>query len=73
MHICIRNAEEAENDIVKDCFEFLDQAEIPFLLKEQIFHLVNTEKDRIVLLSQLQAMETDADLLGALTEIISAS
>lgn len=73
VHICIRNAEEAENDIVKDCFEFLDQAEIPFLLKEQIFHLVNTEKDRIVLLSQLQAMDTDADLLGALTEIISAS
>ena len=73
VHICIRNAEEAENDIVKDCFEFLDQAEIPFLLKEQLFTLVNTEKDRIVLLSQLQAMDTDADLLGALTEIISAS
>lgn len=74
-NVCVRikNVEEAENPVIKDCFAFLDQAEIPFVLKDRIFNLVSTEKDRLVLLSQLQAMEPDADLLGVLSEIISAS
>ena len=34
--------------------------------------MVREEEDKIMLLSQLQAMELDPELLGVLTEIITA-
>ena len=34
--------------------------------------MIRRADDRTILLSQLQTMDLDADLLGALTEIISA-
>ena len=63
---------EAGNDIVKESFDFLNQAEISFVLKDELYRLIEAASDRTVLLSQLAAMELDRNLFGALTEIISA-
>ena len=72
IRLLAEHAEAAENDIVKECFDFLNQAEISFILKDTLYSMVRKSDDRTILLSQLQTMDLDADLLGALTEIISA-
>ena len=72
IRLLAEHAETAENDIVKECFDFLNQAEISFVLKDTLYSIIQRSDDRTILLSQLQTMDLDADLLGALTEIISA-
>ncbi len=72
IHLIAEHAETAENDFVKECFDFLDQAEISFVLKDTLYGMILKSKDRTVLISELQAMDLDADLLGVLTEIICA-
>ena len=72
VRILITDVSEAGNDIVKESFDFLNQAEISFVLKDELYRLIEAASDRTVLLSQLAAMELDRDLFGALTEIISA-
>ena len=61
-----------ENHIQKRCFDFLNQAEIDFMLKDRIYALICREKRIPVLESELLAMNLDRDLFGALTEIITA-
>ena len=63
---------EEENHISERCFEFLNQAEIEFDLKDRLYRTIQEGSDRLILLSQLQTMDLDPDLLGALTEIITA-
>ncbi len=53
-------------------FRFLDQAEIAFSLKDEIFALVQKEKRIPVLLGQLKAMEIGEDLYGVLAEYLTA-
>lgn len=72
IRLIAEHAETAENDFVKECFDFLDQAEISFILKDTLYGIILKSKDRTVLISELQAMDLDADLLGVLTEIICA-
>ena len=60
------------NQIVERSFNFLNQAEIEFSLKERIYSLVTSGKSIPVKLAELKAMEIDKDLEGAMTEIISA-
>ena len=72
IRILLKNIQETENDIVIRCFEFLNQAEIEFVLKDILYQMIRTSKDKLMLLSQLQAMELDQELLGVLTEIITA-
>ena len=72
IRILITGVSEAENDIVKEAFDFLNQAEISFGLKDELYRLISEASDRTVLLSQLAAMELERELFGALTEIISA-
>ncbi len=62
----------AENNIIDQVFTFLNQAEIPFAVKEDIYQLCMNCQNPIVLLSELQSMELDRDLQGALVEIITA-
>lgn len=66
------NGQEAENSVAARCFDFLDQAELPFVLKDKLYQLVLGARDKTILISQLQGMELDLDLLGVLTEIITA-
>ena len=61
-----------QNEVEKRCFDFLNQAEIEFYLKDALYQLITKEKDRTVLLSKLAAMEIDTDLYKALAELLSA-
>ena len=72
IRLLAEHAEAAENDIVKECFDFLNQAEIEFVLKDILYQMIREGEDKTILLSQLQAMELDPELLGVLTEIITA-
>ena len=53
-------------------FDFLNQAEIPFVTKDVLYQMIQEAEDKTLLLSQLQAMELDTELLSVLTEIITA-
>lgn len=61
-----------DNDTTERCFRFLDQAEISFDLKDEIYRRIAKESRIPVLLGQLNAMELDHDLYGALLEILTA-
>lgn len=60
------------NDVQSEIFAFLDQAEIQFIWKDQIFNLVKNTPDKLLLLSKLSALELPADLYRALVELITA-
>ena len=60
------------NDTLERCFRFLDQAELSFDLKDEIYRRITGEPRIPVLLGQLSAMELDRDLYGVLLEILTA-
>ena len=72
IQVVLEQAVQVENHVTEECFDFLNQAEIPFPLKEVLYQTIKDQEDKTVLLSTLQAMELDRELLGALTEIITA-
>ena len=61
-----------DNQIEKRCFDFLNQAEIGFVLKDEIYGLITSGKKTTVILSELKAKELDTELYGVLTEILTA-
>ena len=61
-----------ENPVRKNCFDFLNQAEIEFALKDQIFALIQKEQRIPILIAGLQAMELEDKLLAVLIEQITA-
>ncbi|OPJ61175.1 glycoside hydrolase family 31 protein [Clostridium oryzae] len=62
----------SSNDINKRIFDFLNQAQIEFELKDRIYNIVKSDKTQARIVGRLQAMELDEDLFGALCEIILA-
>lgn len=73
VEICLSLEHRVEgNDTVERCFRFLDQAEVEFDLKDAIYRCITQESRTSVLLGQLQAMELDRDLYGALMELLTA-
>lgn len=72
IRILLRDIKEKENDIAACAFDFLNQAEIEFVLKDILYQMIREGEDKTILLSRLQAMELDPELLGVLTEIITA-
>ena len=61
--------------IIGDTIYYSDAQSAPVyfkILKDTLYSMIQRSDDRTILLSQLQTMDLDADLLGALTEIISA-
>lgn len=67
-----RDMQSMKNDVKERIFQFLNQAEIGFFLKDKVYDLVLAEKRVGVLLAELSAMELDADLYGVLSEILTA-
>ena len=61
-----------KNQVEERCFDFLNQAEISFVLKDRIYSLLQKGKDAAILVAELSAMGLDPDLYGALVEIITA-
>lgn len=63
---------QKENCVAQLCFDFLNQAEIEFMLKDQLYNAIQKETRIPVLIAQLNAMGLEKDLFGALTELITA-
>lgn len=61
-----------ENPLMQLVFDFLNQAEIEFDKKDEIYRLVQTETRIPVLLAQLNAKNLDKNLYGVLLEILTA-
>lgn len=64
--------EACENQVEKSCFDFLNQAEIRFNQKDELYQLIRKEKNTAVLITELNAMGLDPDLYGALLELVAA-
>ena len=62
----------AKNSVEERCFDFLNQAEIDFCLKDELYKMILNEKDVSVLVSELHAMDLDPDLYGVLMEYLTA-
>ena len=73
IRICLdENLRTKDNKVVERCFDFLNQAEMRFFLKDEIYNLFLKEKRIPVLLAQLQKMEIGEALLGVLIEFVTA-
>ena len=64
--------EQIRNQIKKKCFDFLNQAEIEFGLKDRIFALIQKEHRIPILIAALQAMELEDKLLAVLMELLTS-
>lgn len=60
------------NDVRREIFAFLDQAEISFDCKDRIFRLAERQENTAQILSELAAMELPEGLYGVLTELLTA-
>lgn len=73
--ICIHfpGSGQLRKNCVKDLvFHFLDRAEMEFDQKARLYETICNEPDKLKLLAELQSMKLEAELLGALTELITA-
>ena len=70
--VSLRERKAADKEVVDRCFRILDQAQIKMTVKENAFHVVETQQDTARILGGLLALELDNDLYGALVEIVSA-
>lgn len=61
------------NSIVDRCFEFLNQAEIEFSIKDKIFSLIKKYNNIAELLSEIYSLDIEQELYGALVEILTAT
>lgn len=61
-----------ENEIKNRVFDFLNQAEIEYSLKKQIYKKVSECNNTGFIISELNAMKLNENLLGSLIEIITA-
>ena len=62
----------ARNNAAEAVSRFLDQAEMEFDKKTEIDALVRSGKNPLVILSQLQAMGLDGDLVNCISEFLTA-
>lgn len=66
------NFRQMKNLVEKNCFDFLNQAEIEFGLKDRILSIIQKEHRLPILISQLQSMGIDEKIRSVLTEIITS-
>lgn len=62
----------AENKVKEMAFDFLNQAEIGFDLKEELYALISSEKKPVAIIGEMKAMGIDGDLMGVLMEFLTA-
>jgi hypothetical protein len=67
-----RDKQIKKNQTLRIAFDFLNQAEINFLQKDEIFLMLKDETRLPVLMSSLKAKNLDDDLYGILMEIMTA-
>lgn len=62
----------ATNRVEEALFQFLDQAQIEYQLKERIYVLVKHNSDKVKIVSELHTLNLNRDLFGALCELLLA-
>lgn len=73
VRLCMKSClKSSANHVEQRCFDFLNQAEIDFRLKDQIYGLIVREKRVPAVLAQLDAMNISAELKGVISEILTA-
>ncbi|MDE7313517.1 MAG: glycoside hydrolase family 31 protein [Eubacterium sp.] len=73
IRVCVEKAYiSTQNDVLQRCFDFLNQAEIGFVKKDRLYGIIQQESRVPVVLAQLNAMNLEDGLYGALTEILTA-
>ena len=73
VRLCMKSSlKSTANQVEERCFDFLNQAEIDFWIKDQIDRLVKTEKRVSVALTQLDTMDILPELKEAISEILTA-
>lgn len=60
------------NNITKHIFDFLNEAQIEFEIKDKIYNIINSHETSVKIIGALQTLELDEDLFGAICEIILA-
>ena len=60
------------NQVERRFFDFLNQAEIEFSLKDALYSLIQREKSVPSLVGEMNSMNLNPDLFGALLEIVTA-
>ncbi|EHJ01903.1 glycoside hydrolase family 31 [Clostridium sp. DL-VIII] len=60
------------NNITKHIFDFLNEAQIEFEIKDKIYNIINSHETSVKIIGALQTLELDKDLFGAICEIILA-
>ncbi len=69
----LSNVLMAENNIKHEIFKLLDNAQIEFELKDRLYKLVNDADEIYRLMGVLNTMDLQPELLGAMSEILTAS
>lgn len=73
VEVCFLNGLQlAKNSVHEIVYELLDDCAIAYELKEELYHMLLSASDPASAISALQAMQLPEELLGALTEVISA-
>lgn len=67
-----KELQQKKNAVEKRVFDFLNQAEIGYVLKDEIYAKLKSGKSEGVLLGEWNTMGMDADIYGILMEILTA-
>ncbi|MBL4936444.1 DUF5110 domain-containing protein [Clostridium sp. YIM B02515] len=70
--VIFKEASIRENYYEQEIFDFLNKAQISFIIKEQIYSAVRKFKNSPKLMSELQALNLETELLEAVSEILWA-
>ncbi|MCD8076495.1 MAG: DUF5110 domain-containing protein [Lachnospiraceae bacterium] len=72
VRVTILQAALRENDVTGQVFDLLNRAEIDFVVKEKVYSLVKKTVPTSVKVAELHSQRLDAELAGAVTEILTA-
>ena len=61
-----------KNEENKRIFELLNQGEIPFSVKEEVYSVIQKNISKAAKLTQLCSMKMERELIGAIAEILTA-
>ncbi len=67
-----REMQQKKNAVEKRIFDFLNQAEIDYLLKDKVYAALDMKKNESIVLAEWNSMNMDTDLYGILMEILTA-
>lgn len=62
----------SRNNIDREIFDFLNEAQIRFDIKDKIYNIINSHENKTKIIGDLQTLDLDKDLFGAVCEIILA-